>query len=197
MKNRRQQSYNLLLKKKRTPLNLRIGNGNLEKLSLAKTKKRIASKKNRTVSNSRVSNIKALQFLSFTVFCCFVVLFVPALISGESFQAIANEPKKVQLLTNYNQSTNSSKGNSVLVPVTDESSKQIASKNELENNKNSGKITHEKLSTSADEKFYVTQPGETVIDIANKFNLDPVELALLNNLKSNTVDSGLKIRIKE
>jgi|GEM_PF-6307904 len=132
-----------------------------------------------------------LQFLCIVVVACFGILLLPNILTSDTPRAAAQEPKRVQIVSNFatNQTTNSSTPAQLIdveafkVPSNDSSSSISATK----------KIANPDFAASS--KTYKVGKNETLTTIATKLNIDPIELAIINGLKSSKVESGMELKL--
>lgn len=142
--------------------------------------------KNRIENKRLIKTEHVLQLTTLLIFLAFGVLLVPNLLANDATKVSANEPTKVELLAQTQQisSVKSSTspalieagldqgGNVKILPTSSSSSK-----------------------TPEVSKIYVVNPGENLNEIAQKLSIDPVELALVNNLKTIRVSAGTELKL--
>lgn len=132
-----------------------------------------------------------LQVISLIVIVSFGILLLPNLLTENTPKANAQEPKRVQLVTNFETPvTSNSSQPSQLVSV------EIATTNTQSNSSvSSNKAIPNPDFAAGKNKTYKIVKGDTLASIATKFNLDPIELAIINGLKTSRVEVGTDLKL--
>lgn len=175
----------------------------INSVSSKKISKKNYNYANKVSKNSRVNNKKStsglfgysvnsvLQFLSLVVIACFGILLIPNLLTQDTPKATAQEPKRVQIVSNFaTTTTNSSSTAGQLVDVEsfnipDSDSSSSSSSTKIIANPN----------FAASTKTYKVAKNDTLASISFKLNIDPVELAIINGLKNSKVEVGVELKL--
>lgn len=163
---------------------------NSKRVSNSVTPEKLDRKK--AIAKSRIENkriIKTehlLQLTTLLILSAFGVLLFPNIVANDSTKVSASEPTKVELLAQTQHTSSLKSSNS---PALIEAG--------LDQGGNVKTATTTSSSSKATElsKIYVVNAGENLNEIAQKLNIDPVELALANNLKTIRVSSGTELKL--
>jgi len=135
-----------------------------------------------------------LQFLTLTVIACFGILLLPNLISENTPIASASSPKRIQIVSNI--ATTTSTNNQAVTQIAELVANPIITESSTSSSEiTSGSKIIANPDFAASNKTYKVSKGETLATISSKLNLDPVELAIINGLKSSKVEVGMELKL--
>jgi|688.fasta_scaffold103514_2 hypothetical protein len=129
-----------------------------------------------------------LQLTTVMILSAFGVLLVPNLIANDNTKAIASEPSKVELLSQVQQTSS-------IKPVAPTALVEAGLDQPQSIQTPQTNTVVQSQDTNLNSKTYIVGTGEDLNQIAQKLNIDPIELALTNNLKSSKITAGTQLKL--